>query len=120
MRVPQQGEKVTVLGQSGFFTVLRVNEKRRTVDVRRIGDPRDHELYGIPWMDLGYPGEHADHENELCSNTDCGHAKKYHIGGHCNGVKDLKRRVTVPEENANRVRAVGESRLCACTKFVAP
>jgi hypothetical protein len=60
MRVPQQGEKVTVLGQRGFFVVLRVNKKRRTVDVRLIGPPADHELYGIAWMDLGYPGSETE------------------------------------------------------------
>jgi hypothetical protein len=62
-RIPEIGDRVTVLGQKGAFAVSSVDIAIEDVEVKMIG--RDFALDAIPWDALTYLDELDESQNAL-------------------------------------------------------
>ena len=58
-RIPQKHDRVTVQGRNGVYTVVDVDEVRKTVSLQTVtGD--GPVITGLPWTTLAYMGEEGD------------------------------------------------------------
>jgi len=59
VRTPQKHDRVTVEGRNGVYTVVDVDEVRKTVSLQTVtGD--GPVLTGLPWTTLAYMAEEGE------------------------------------------------------------